>query len=73
MPEDVRSTAWDHLFLPRSHSWFLRILHGLPAQPKIGDREPVIHAMHDIVDAGGMLEYGRGALQSNIRNSPAGI
>jgi len=57
---------WDQLYLPKSHAWFLQTMHGVPAQPEIGDREPVMNAIHDIVDAAGMLEYSRGQLQRNI-------
>ena len=38
----------------------------LPARPKIGDRGSVHAALHDLVDAGGTLEYGRGALLRTI-------
>lgn len=32
---------------------------GVPAQPKTGDREPVMDALYEIVGAGGGLEYSR--------------
>ncbi len=55
------------LFLPRRHSWFLRIIRGpVPVQPETGDKEPVMHTLHEIVDAAGGLEHSREAFRRVI-------
>ena len=66
MTEAEPSEPWEQLYLPKSHTWFLQTMHGVPVEPKTGDREPVMYAINDIVDAGGTLEYAREALRRDI-------
>lgn len=59
------AVTWDG-YLSRRHSWCITTLGRVPAEPKVGDREPVIHALDEIIDAAGGLEYSHKALQRAI-------
>src|SRR5205807_10335020 len=46
--------------LPRRHAWNWRMMQlPVPAEPKTGNREPVINSLREIVGGAGALEYRR--------------
>jgi len=55
------------MLLPQRRSWQLRVLgYGVPAKPQTGDREPVMAAISEIIDAAGGVEYTLQVLKQNF-------
>lgn len=46
----------------RRRDWFHRVAMGIPEKPAAGDRGDVRHALLDLIDAAGGLEFSRGEL-----------
>ena len=46
------------LFLPQRRGWFARMI-GVPVAPAQLDREPVMEALREVVDAAGGVEFSR--------------
>jgi hypothetical protein len=59
-PNEIPGTPG--IFLMRRRDWFHRVVMGIPEKPAAGDRGDVRHALLDLIDAAGGLEFSRGEL-----------
>ncbi len=49
------------VYLKRRHEWVIRLIKGgVPVQPSMGDRGPVMDALYDLVDAAGPAQVRDG-------------
>jgi hypothetical protein len=59
-PNEIPGTPG--IFLMRRRDWFHRVAMGIPEKPAAGDWGDVRHALLDLIDAAGGLEFSRGEL-----------